>query len=152
PSEVILSVSSSKRAWSFLTTSPSWTCHLASTPELMDSPMGGILTSMAMKRGGKLDGEGGAEQAGGLRLVQRERADGGGRRGVAPGVGGLAAESLLEDRGDVGPGAHVLGLLLAPDESRARVLLRDVVQAARVHRIELLDAHDRSVGELVLFP
>jgi hypothetical protein len=45
PSEVILSVSSSKRGWSFLTMSPSLTCHLERTPELMDSPMGGILTS-----------------------------------------------------------------------------------------------------------
>jgi len=46
PSEVILSVSSSNRAWSFLTISPSLTCHLARTPEVMDSPIGGILTSM----------------------------------------------------------------------------------------------------------
>jgi hypothetical protein len=45
PSDVILSVSSSKRGWSFLTVSPFLTCHLASTPELMDSPRGGILTS-----------------------------------------------------------------------------------------------------------
>ena len=45
PSLVILSVSSSKRGWSFLTTSPSLTCHLARMPEAMDSPMGGILTS-----------------------------------------------------------------------------------------------------------
>ncbi len=42
PSEVILSVSSSKRGWSLLTVSPSFTCHLARTPELIDSPMGGI--------------------------------------------------------------------------------------------------------------
>jgi len=51
PSEVILSVSSSKSGWSFLTRSPSLTCHLASTPEVMDSPIGGILTSMAMEAG-----------------------------------------------------------------------------------------------------
>ncbi len=48
PSAVILSVSSSNSAWSFLTRSPSLTYHLASTPVVMDSPIEGILTSIAM--------------------------------------------------------------------------------------------------------
>jgi hypothetical protein len=48
PSDVILSVSSSKSGWSFFTASPFFTCHLARMPELMDSPMGGILTSRGL--------------------------------------------------------------------------------------------------------
>jgi hypothetical protein len=55
PSEVILSVSSSKSGWSFFTTSPSATCHLARMPEVIDSPIGGILTS----RRGMEEGSGG---------------------------------------------------------------------------------------------
>ncbi len=69
PSEVILSVSNSKRGWSFLTTSPSATCHLARMPELMDSPMAGTLTS---RSGMRRDGWGGEERRG--------RGDRGGRR------------------------------------------------------------------------
>ena len=48
-SEVILSVSNENRAWPFLTAWPSWTSQLASKPPVMDSPIGGILTSTAMK-------------------------------------------------------------------------------------------------------
>ena len=51
PSDVILSVSSSKSGWSLLTASPFLTCHFARMPLLIDSPMGGILTSMGIARG-----------------------------------------------------------------------------------------------------
>ena len=51
PSDVILSVSSSKSGWSFFTASPFFTCHFARIPLLIDSPMGGILTSRGMITG-----------------------------------------------------------------------------------------------------
>src|SRR5271165_2608775 len=50
-SDVILSVSNSKRGWSLFTRSPSFTCHFARMPVLIDSPICGILTSIGMARG-----------------------------------------------------------------------------------------------------
>ena len=49
PSDVILSVSSSKRGWSILHgVAVLLTCHLARMPLLIDSPIGGIFTSRGM--------------------------------------------------------------------------------------------------------
>src|SRR5581483_12246550 len=113
--------------WSFLTMSPSATDHLARMPELMDSPIGGILTSRRGMEGRSmgcsgepaagpraersLESEGVLKEFGEFHPMQGQVADGRRRGGAAAGVQGLSAEDRLELRGDPGPRPHVLGLL-----------------------------------------
>jgi len=91
------------------------------------------------------------QERGELLAVQGQHPDGGGGGGITAGVGGLAPEDLLELRGDIRPRAHVLRLLLAPDQAGvAAVGVGDFGEAVAMQRVELLDADDRGIGDLVL--
>lgn len=70
--------------------------------------------------------------------------------GVAASVKWLAAEYGLKLRGDPGPRAHILRLLLAPNQFRVRVALGDLVQAIGMERIELLNPNQGGVSNPVL--
>src|SRR4051812_41139492 len=95
--------------------------------------------------------EGLAQEGGELLAVDGQQADGGRSGGVAAGVNGLATEELLEVRRDVTPRAHVLRLLLAPDQARvAAVVIGQLGEPVAVQRVELFDADDGSVVDLVL--
>src|SRR5262245_18509821 len=94
--------------------------------------------------------EGVLEQDGLFETVEREGADGGRGGGVAAGVEREEAEDFTELRRDERPCAHVLRLVLAPDDALAGVMVGELGETVAVKRVELLDAHDGGVGELVL--
>src|SRR5687767_12746934 len=96
------------------------------------------------------DREGLFEEGGELELVQGERTDGGRSGGVAARISRLAAKNLLELRRDPGPGAHVFGFLLSPDDPGRGIFLCDFGEAFAMQRIKLLEADDGDIVELLL--
>ena len=90
------------------------------------------------------------EEGGEFEAVQGERADGGRGGGVATGVERKEAEDFRQLRRDVGPRAHVLRFFLTPEHAGAGVVIGELREAVAVERVELLDAHDRGVGDLLL--
>ena len=81
--------------------------------------------------------------------MDRERTHRGRGGGVATGVERAKAEGFLDERGDEGPAAHVLGLILHPDDllGRTQVCVQ-LGEGGGVEGVELFDADDRSRGVL----
>jgi len=84
--------------------------------------------------------------------MQGQGSHGGRCGGFAPRVGGLLFEDFLKRWSDVAPRAHVVGLLLRPDETGARMLAGKFGKPVPVQRVDLLHANDRGVGDPVLLP
>ena len=73
------------------------------------------------------------------------------RGGIPPGVANVVIGDLLKTRPDEGPAAHVERLFLTPDPLfRVRVMRSDLGDLVTVEGIELLEADDGCIPDLVL--
>src|SRR5690606_38185030 len=98
----------------------------------------------------ELKAESAAEEGIELLAMQGEDADSRGGGNIAAGISGLAAKNFLQLWGDETPGSHVLRFFLAPDQTGiAAVIVRDFRQAIAVQGIELFDADDSDLLDLV---
>src|SRR5262249_39562208 len=143
------SVSSSNSTSSAATASPSCFNQRTMTPSVTDSPRAGICTSTAMTLP-----ERARDDLRLLALMTLVRSDGRARRFVAAAIAQRpTAEQRRQSRLHEMPGAHVPRLFLCPEHFFGAAERRQG-RADGFGRewIELLDAHQRDVGQLALLP
>ena len=85
-----------------------------------------------------------------LAFVQRKSPDRRARAGIAPGIRNFPAEQRAQARLDIGPRAHVLRFLLAPDEFlRLSKRVKHSAQLLLRERIKLLHPNNRRIRDFL---
>ena len=93
--------------------------------------------------------EGVLDKSGKFDAVESEGADRRRRGGIAAAIVGLNPKELGELGCDIGPGSHVLRLLLAPNDAGPSVLINEFFKVQAMQRVKLLDPDDSRIGDFV---